>query len=75
MTDQLTCGYTVVEGGDASAGQLPVKNLIAFQAGECPAFMVAESCGKTMEINTVTLINDEYDEYFADKADNEDREI
>ena len=49
--------------------KLPVKNLIDFQAGECPAFMVAESCGKTMEINTVTLkamIKDEYDEYFVD---------
>ena len=46
--------------------KLPVKNLIYFQAGECPAFMVAESCGKTMEINTVTLKDMINDEYFVD---------
>ena len=52
----------MVDAGDANA----VKNLICFQAGECPAFMVAESCGKTMEINTVTLKAMIKDEYFVD---------
>ena len=31
--------------------------LFNFQEGECPADMTAASCGKAIEINTVTLIN------------------